>query len=784
MSLFDKIKNILIEKDSTLDDLMKKQGVKRGGVNPDLKKIDKKNKLDKQISQTRTVADNQKQRISRQYDAYDDGDLGNPNQTNTSPKKSSRKLSNPSTRSSANLDSQQPISTTKKGQGSLFKDPGKDTRKRRKDKGTTRGPRTKKYGTKTPITGLDKANKEILDVTGKSAVRDAKKYSKGEYPKVGGGGLKPDIKKPNKGTTPVKVNVKKPINVDKIFSGAGNVKKGGIVPDKNISPKSKGTTPVKVNVKKSINVNKIFDKPKSPIKKTIGVKQSEVSKQAKEFTAKINKANVKVQKNYVGRKAVRIKDATLGKKTGSLIKGNLSFPGDRSGAYQATKSDIETRKGFTSRSGGLKADERNPFVKRSVRKGRVDDLGGNIYDQPKFTDKDFKKGLKDIKKAGKKFIGPRETQTQVNKRLGKVTDPFERSSTKTGSAIKDFKFQPSRKPVSTASLDDAPRIKKRFAKLSQDIKDFKDRDIAGGPRKTRTKFKTYTSLTRQDVGMAPPDKGGKLALTPKQIERQRLTKDLRDRVAKRRNVATNMQANINKSAGTDKGTKAVKALKALNRKTRNMARAAETGKVFAPVKYDAAYAKKSLTRLGIGSGSKGGSRTNQNTFNKNQRRIFKKYGPKSTVTKNIGKNIGKNLLKGFGKKALRFTGNNALGLGLIGLTAYDMYRSSKAQGQSGPPRLNLSKDTTVEPIRLKGGKSIRSIPLNQRTKTDKELTNPAITSLSNKAFQQMKRGGRYENEKVYNYFKNNQNYKNRLRKLSQQQGKTVNPYGVDLSMKK
>ena len=48
----------------------------------------------------------------------------------------------------------------------------------------------------------------------------------------------------------------------------------------------------------------------------------------------------------------------------------------------------------------------------------------------------------------------------------------------------------------------------------------------------------------------------------------------------------------------------------------------------------------------------------------------------------------------------------------------------------------------------------------------------------------MKPGGRYENEKVYNYFKNNQNYKNRLRKLSQQQGKTVNPYGVDLSVKK
>ena len=692
-------------------------------------------------------------------------------------KKIMRKLSNPSTNSSANLDSQQPLSTTKKGQGSLFKDPGKDTRKRRKDKGTTRGSRTKKYGTKTPITDFDKAkaNKEIIDVTGKSAVRDAKKYSKGEYPKVGGGGLKPDIKKPVKGNTPVKTNVSK-INVDKIFSGTGNVKKGGNVPDKNISPKSKGSTPVKTNVSK-LNVDKVFDKPKSPIKKTIVVKQSEVSKKAKDFTAKVNKANVKVQKNFVGRKAVRIKDATLGKKTGSLRKGNLSFPGDRSGAYQATKSDIEARKGFRDvKPGGLKADERNPFVKRSVRKGRVDDLGGNIFDQPKYTDKDFKKSFKDVEKAGKKFIGPRQTQTQVDKRLGKVTDPFKGPRQKFASGslgykdpgkLLNYEFQPSRKPVSTASLDDAPRIKKRFSKLSQDIKDLKRTSSVKSKVKPK---KIITNFAK--------DQKGELALTPKQIERQRLTKDLRDRVAKRRNVATNMQANINKYAGTDKGTKAVKDLRALNAKTRNMARAAETGKVFAPVKYDAAYAKKSLARLGIGSGSK----TDQNTFNRKQRTIDKKY--RSSATKNIQKNVGRNLLKGFGKKALRFTGNNALGLGLIGLTAYDMYRSSKSQGQSGTPKIDLGKDTKIVPLRLKDGKSIRSIDPKNRTKTDDELLNPGKTSMSNKVYQQTKPGGRYENEKIYNYFKNNQNYKNRLRKLSQQQGKTVNPYGVDLSVPK
>ena len=355
-------------------------------------------------------------------------------------KKIMRKLSNPSTNSSANLDSQQPLSTTKKGQGSLFKDPGKDTRKRRKDKGTTRGSRTKKYGTKTPITDFDKAkaNKEIIDVTGKSAVRDAKKYSKGEYPKIGGGGLKPDIKKPVKGNTPVKTNVSK-INVDKIFSGTGNVKKGGNVPDKNISPKSKGSTPVKTNVSK-LNVDKVFDKPKNPVTKTKGVKQSDVSKKAKEFTVKVNK-----------RRAQRIKNATGGKKTGSLSKGNLSFPGDRSGAYQATKLDIETRKGFKGKPGGLKADEKNPFVKTSVRKARASKLGGDIYDQPKFDQKKFEKGLQ---------------QTKKSKTFKTLPDPFKGSNTKTGSAIKDFKFQP--RDISTSQAE--KKASKSFAQFNKDLK--------------------------------------------------------------------------------------------------------------------------------------------------------------------------------------------------------------------------------------------------------------------------------------------------------------------------
>ena len=95
-------------------------------------------------------------------------------------------------------------------------------------------------------------------------------------------------------------------------------------------------------------------KPK-PAPKPQAVNQADVSKQAAKY-----------------RRAERIKGATGGKTTGSLSRGTLSFPGDRSGAYQKTKSDIEARKGFSgSKSGGLKADEANPNVNRSVRQQRT-----------------------------------------------------------------------------------------------------------------------------------------------------------------------------------------------------------------------------------------------------------------------------------------------------------------------------------------------------------------------------------------------------------------------------
>ena len=107
MSLFEKIKNKRYNlQEAPIDDkgnitsgpgeIEKSKKILKK-FNRQQKKSEQKNiksnqeageKLKRQISQRRTAQSNQQQIFNRQYDAYDDGDLGNPSQTKsqTSPK--------------------------------------------------------------------------------------------------------------------------------------------------------------------------------------------------------------------------------------------------------------------------------------------------------------------------------------------------------------------------------------------------------------------------------------------------------------------------------------------------------------------------------------------------------------------------------------------------------------------------------------------------------------------------------------------------------------------------
>jgi len=620
-------------------------------------------------------------------------------------------------------------------------------------------------GSKTKPKG-ETYKQQSFKIQKKSLIDKTKKYVEGEYPKIGGGGLKPDIKKPNKGTTPVRVNVKKPINVDKIFSGAGNVNKGGIVPDKNINPKSKGTTPVKTNVSK-LNVDKVFDKPKSPIKKTIVVKQSEVSKKAKDFTAKVNK-----------RRAQRIKSATGGKKTGSLRKGNLSFPGDRSGAYQSTKSDIETKKLLkkAGASGDVSPTAGSKIRKKveTVRKTRADKLGTpdpfsiDTSKAAKENQKIFKNIGEPKRKIYKKIDTPKYIKTGSS-----IPDPF-KSSTPTGSITKGTEFKPKYSGTNPLSTEYAERqvakglkkYKKSFKKFSsnlQDFRDFSDSDIPGGPRKIKKKFvgknPPIDNTTRIDVGMAPPDPlikkgsassgGGSSSSVgnPKKIKKK---------------FQNNNQSSGSSTSGSGSGgVKPPKTPKA-------SAGGIDPDGVFkGKIKGEGGLSKKQFKKL-----------------RKDRKKQFKQFmkqmkkGSKQPVSTVAKTGLRSKLLRNTGK-----LGKYGIPLAIAGSIGYDYFKNRG----SGTPKLNKGKDMRVEPFKLKSGKSITSIPFEKRTDTDKELTNPFKTSLSNKAFQQMKPGGRYGSKSgtsLYNYANTDQRYKDKLRKLSQQRKRTINPYGVDLSLPK
>ena len=140
--------------------------------------------LDKQISQTRTVADNQKQRFDRQYDAYDDGDLGNPSQS----------------------------------------------------KSVTPNKNTKSTETKKNTKPINK--KKSLEIQKKSLLNKSKKYVKGEYPKIGGGERKKITKT---GNTSVNVGDSN-VNIDPKPNKSKGSGTGSSTVQPNINPKKKRIT--------------------------------------------------------------------------------------------------------------------------------------------------------------------------------------------------------------------------------------------------------------------------------------------------------------------------------------------------------------------------------------------------------------------------------------------------------------------------------------------------------------------------------------------------------------
>ena len=289
-------------------------------------------------------------------------------------------------------------------------------------------------------------------IQSKSTLNKSKKYASGEYPKIGGGER---MSPKSKG----------------LGASTGGQK------NRVVNPKSKGTTPVTIS-------------------KTKTVKQSEVSKKASEFTAKVNKRRIE----RGTKKAERIKDATGGKKTGSLRKGNLSFAGDRSGEYKRVKTDIQTKNLLKKAGGsgdiGFSAPDRKTKVAkrttRAIKQGTPDPF---TTPKPKKPIAPF--GTKKVTTSAPEF-GKGDTKGQMNvkamnKKSFKVTQP---KDVKLPKSFTDFS-----KKIKKYRVD--REIEKKINQPSYQIKSKGSGASTGGS----TNYSSTSSRTGSMKGGSKPKNG-------------------------------------------------------------------------------------------------------------------------------------------------------------------------------------------------------------------------------------------------------------------------------------
>ena len=232
MSLFERIKNKRYDlQEAPIDDkgnitpepgeVEKSKKILKKFVNKQ-KRIEKKNiksnqeageKLKRQISQRRTAQSNQQQIFNRQYDAYDDGDLGNPSQTKsqTSPKVTTGKGIDQAEVSKKAQDFTKKINKERiVKQKNIFGGEDDVKTKRRVGSNTPRGTRTVKKKIITPgqkrlnLGDYTKGKVQTTKKLSKSGeVLDdlrtvKKKYPRGERPKMSDAAYKKVVKQASK----------------------------------------------------------------------------------------------------------------------------------------------------------------------------------------------------------------------------------------------------------------------------------------------------------------------------------------------------------------------------------------------------------------------------------------------------------------------------------------------------------------------------------------------------------------------------------------------------------
>ena len=156
------------------------------------------------------------------------------------------------------------------------------------------------------------------------------------------------------------------------------------------------------------------------------------------------------------------------------------------------KNNLQEKMKFPGGTGdiGFNAPKRGEKVQK--RLDRADKLG-----TPDPFDADYDKKVKKV-----------DGRTKIGK-VFKSTKPVTTSAPEFGKGLTpgEIRVKGLEKKAFKKTQPSDIKLPKSFTQFSRDLQDYKDRNLPGGPRKSSTKSKTSgTPLTRQDVGMAPPDK--------------------------------------------------------------------------------------------------------------------------------------------------------------------------------------------------------------------------------------------------------------------------------------
>ena len=203
----------------------------------------------------------------------------------------------------------------------------------------------------------------------------------------------------------------------------GELKKGGPIKKETPAKRAKAAADALSDIKSD---TKIMGKPTPSVKRGVEkeVKKGDpVQKQRDALTKRVSDRSAL----RGTKKAQRDAMATGGKTTGSLSKGNLEFPGDRSGATSQAKFDMDFQKALKKQGGtgdiGFNAPDRK--TKIAIRQARAKQQGTpDPFDIPTKKVDDVPQSLKDVPKNLKRFAQLSQDIKSLKQKMGGGTRSF------------------------------------------------------------------------------------------------------------------------------------------------------------------------------------------------------------------------------------------------------------------------------------------------------------------------------------------------------------------------